>query len=269
MKLGVFHSFDHGQYDKLPIFKAAGVDFLEINYYLLANLDEAKFRDIVAATEANGLPMEYGCGLFGRERLYENGKIRESTKEFAKRSFERFASTNLRHLTFGSGYSRATEGEFTPEYGRALITEFIGDFLSPLAQNYGYVIAIEPLRSTQTDVIINSSEGFELVQKINRDNVRLVADYYHLFAEEDDVRRLKEYKGYLSHLHISSLKNGDPPMPDDGEEEQYVEFLKYTMEAVDKDVNLSIETWNDFIDPQTSFKYLRDMIRSLNKRRGE
>jgi len=55
--------------------------------------------------------------------------------------------------------------------------------IAPVARENGITIAIEPLRKQETNIINTAREGLALVKAVDRPEIRLLVDYYHL-AEE-------------------------------------------------------------------------------------
>jgi D-psicose/D-tagatose/L-ribulose 3-epimerase len=45
---------------------------------------------------------------------------------------------------------------------------------------------IEPLYELESNIVITAQEGLKLVREVDRENIRLLIDYYHLCLEKED-----------------------------------------------------------------------------------
>ena len=66
---------------------------------------------------------------------------------------------------------------------------------------------IEPLRSKETNFIHTVSEGAEIAAGLNLSNIKLLADSYHMYYEEEPLDSLRKNQEFLRHIHIA-----EPPM---------------------------------------------------------
>ncbi|MBE6761467.1 MAG: sugar phosphate isomerase/epimerase [Ruminococcaceae bacterium] len=243
MKLGVCVPLNAEKlFDIKTNIKDAGAQFIEGNHYALSTIDKADFNKIVAFTKEIGLPITNTNCFLGSMNIFDSKELLKEGEEYVKRSFERFSVTDLKHVTFGSGISRASNEARSIEDTKKIFAEFCYNTVSPLAKDYGYTIGIEPLNHNETDVFTTAAETFEFVKKLNLPNVKMIVDYYHFTLENENPLDLINYKGYISHLHIASKNQGrTAPLPEDNEGSSYITFLESVKPAIDNNVDLSIE----------------------------
>lgn len=261
MKLGVCIPLNAEKLDNIKTnIKDAGAQFIEGNHYTLSTIDKSDFDKIIAFTKEINLPITHTNSFLGTMNIFDSKDLLKSGEEYVKRSFERFSSTNLKHITFGSGVSRASNENRSIDDTKKIFAEFCYNTVAPLAKDYGYTIGIEPLNHGETDVFTTAAETFEFVKNLNLPNIKMIVDYYHFSLENENPLDLVNYKGYISHLHIASKNKGrTAPLTEDNESNEYIAFLESIKSAIDDNVNLSIE--GSIVAPlNLSFDYLNSLL---------
>ena len=69
---------------------------------------------------------------------------------------------------------------------------------------YGIVIAIEPLRRQETNIVNTAAEGLDLVTAVDHPNFQLMIDFYHLASEHEDPAIVLKARDHLRHLHVAN-----------------------------------------------------------------
>jgi len=88
---------------------------------------------------------------------------------------------------------------------RFLISSLIE--LDRYAHDRGVDILLEPLSSSETNLVNNVGEALRLVDMFR--SVRILFDVYHVLNEEGDIARSLEYAGrYIRHVHIADRCRG-------------------------------------------------------------
>lgn len=71
------------------------------------------------------------------------------------------------------------------------------------AEKYNVCIILEPITNLITDFINTTQEGIQFVQKINRENFRLMLDLFHMNIEDSSIcGSIIEARKYVNHIHI-------------------------------------------------------------------
>lgn len=71
------------------------------------------------------------------------------------------------------------------------------------ARQYGIPLIYEPLNRYETNLITTESAGVELLESLTSDNVRLLADLFHMNIEEVDIATgLKDGGRWIGHVHF-------------------------------------------------------------------
>ncbi|MDO8685190.1 MAG: sugar phosphate isomerase/epimerase family protein [Clostridiales bacterium] len=73
-----------------------------------------------------------------------------------------------------------------------------------IAGSMGVEIILEPVNRYETNFINNLDEGAELVNKVNRCNVGLMADIFHMNIEDDWIKEsLVRNAAYIRYIHLA------------------------------------------------------------------
>src|SRR5262249_61077088 len=105
-------------------------------------------------------------------------------------------------VVWGSAGSRKVPDGFSRELARQQIAEFLR-MAGDIARRYEIVIAIEPLRRQESNILNSGAESLEMVRMVQHPNVRMIIDYYHMRAENEDPRIVETAKNEIVHLHFA------------------------------------------------------------------
>ena len=81
----------------------------------------------------------------------------------------------------------------------------------PFAKKYDVVISLEPLNTKECNFINSVAEGGEIVQAVNHENFRLLADIYHMLMENESPSNITKYGNLLYHTHIAEKTGRTAP----------------------------------------------------------
>lgn len=68
-------------------------------------------------------------------------------------------------------------------------------------------------------------EGTDLVKKINRPNLKIVFDIYHMAMEQEDIQELEYALPYVHHIHIAERVGAERRYPSDALYDYYKKLL--------------------------------------------
>lgn len=239
--------------------KDLGAEFVEGNHFALSTMEQKDFDKIIAFTREINLPINCTNAFLGKMNIFDSPELLKQGEEYVKRSFERFSKTDLKHITFGSGVSRAATETRSVEDTKKIFADFCYTTVAPLAKDYGYLIGIEPLNSGETNTFNTAAETFEFLKELNIPNVKMIIDYFHFTKENENPADILKYKGYVSHFHIASKTNRTSPVPQDNETESYKAFLDIASQIADENTSLAIE--GSIVAPlNESIVYLNELL---------
>jgi D-psicose/D-tagatose/L-ribulose 3-epimerase len=190
--------------DKLAESKAAGFDYVELGTRNIAKLSDAEFEAALAKHKEVGLPTPVANVFLPNEMKVVGPAVDEKALlEYAKKAFDRMSKFGVQIIVFGSGGARKVPEGFAKEEAFNQLVAF-AKLIAPEAQAKGITLAVEPLRSGETNSINTAAEGLKWVQAVNHPNFQLMVDFYHLASEKEDPRILVEARDHIRHFHIAN-----------------------------------------------------------------
>ena len=116
----------------------------------------------------------------------------------------------------------------------------IAEVIAPITEQYGKVLAIEPLNYSECNIVNTVADSIRVVRAVNLPSVRTLIDFYHVRYNGEDIESFVEYGKYIEHVHVASFNNHRRfPAPYDGED--YRGFFEVLRRAGYQNENISIE----------------------------
>lgn len=232
-----------GPLDRAPAALAAGFDYLECPLTsLLAEQDEAAFAPVLAAYQASPLPVHAFNIFLPRDLKVVGPEVDpERWQRYVEVALSRAQAIGARLIVFGSGAARQVPESFPRAEATAQLVEFLRG-VAGVAAATGITIAIEPLNRKESNIINSVAEGVDLARQVDRPQIRVLADFYHMDEEAEPLDHIVKYKDWLAHIHVADtgrLAPGTGQYP-------YQTFAAQLAQA-GYDGMVSVECrWNDF-----------------------
>ena len=188
--------------DMLPAAKRIGFDYAELSLSAAAALSEEDFTALFVAVRENGLPVEAMNMLFpGSIKLVGPEADLDAAQAYLAKAFPRAQALGAEVVVFGSGRARMIpDGVAAADAQKALAAA--AQLAGAEAAKYNLTIVMEPLNRGETNSVNSLAEGKAIVDAVNRPNVRLLADYYHMAVEKEPMTEIAA-AGSLTHTHIA------------------------------------------------------------------
>ena len=106
-------------------------------------------------------------------------------------------------VVWGSAGSRKVPEGFSRDRAREQIAVFL-QMAGDVARRHEIVIAIEPLRRQESNILNTGAESLEMVRLVKHPNVRMIIDYYHLREENEDARIVETAQREIVHFHFAN-----------------------------------------------------------------
>lgn len=253
MKIGICAPFS-----RLEQVRQMGFDYLEVSASAIGEMGETEFAACAAVSRRLNFHVECcNCLIPGSYPLLSGELDTEALRTHLHRAFRRMQQLGSRVAVFGSGQSRTCPPSLSLAEGWSKLTG-VTKRIGEIASLYGIRIAIEPLNRSETNLINSVREGARLAADVRLENVGVMADSYHMFAEEEpleDILRVNE----LFHAHIALLEGRRFPIrPDAG----ISKFLRMLTE-IGYDEKISIEGNTDSFetDAPQALALLRELLK--------
>ena len=93
-------------------------------------------------------------------------------------------------------------GEIDRDAALGLLRDALNE-LGPYASEQGVVLIYEPLNRYETNLITTIADGVEFLKTLSTDNVKLLADLFHMNIEEANLAdAIRAGKGHIGHVHF-------------------------------------------------------------------
>lgn len=163
-------------------------------------------------------------------------------------------------VVWGSAGSRNVPDGFSRERAWAQITEFLR-LAGDAARRQRLVIAIEPLRRQESNILNTGSEALRLVHEVRHPNVRMIVDYYHLREEREDPEIIWKARREIVHFHFANPHGRRWPR-EANEDPEYALFFALVKKIKFRG-GISIEANGSFeADARASLEFFRQELSS-------
>lgn len=189
--------------DIVPILKDIGFDYAELSLTHLCAMDEAHFRSVKSELLDFGFPME-ACNNFFPPTLPLTGSSAQSgvIKTYLEKAFSRASELGVKTIVFGSGGARTVPENVSYPDAIEQLAE-IARLINSFAEQHDIVIAIEPLRKQECNIINTFQEALLLADLADCRNVRCLLDIFHLKEEKENISVIKIKPEQLAHVHFA------------------------------------------------------------------
>lgn len=240
------------------IAKNAGYDYFEWSVgSLLHPLEpESVFEDALQLALAAGLPFP-AANVFLPGDLKITGPLVDegALRAYVSTALRRAEKAGLQVIVFGSGTARRIPDGFDHMQGRQQIINFLR-WMGPVAEQHGVTIAVEPLNTSESNVITSLEEGAALVREVDHPAIALVVDRYHWATEGDTSEAILANADLIKHAHIATVPGRCPPDSAD----PCMEFLS-TLKQAGYDRRVSIE--GNITNPKTELPLALDLMKTI------
>ena len=244
-----------GTIDQAGLFKSTGYDYIELPLAAQAlEGSEAERRTCREAIVASPLPTLAFNYFFPRDLAIVGEKIdRARLDTYLARSAELLAAAKARVTVMGSAWARNVPDGFDRQRAEAQILDALSLCADRLAGT-GCTLVIEPLCRQESNIINSVSEGVAYARKINRREIRVLADFFHMDEESEPFETLIENKDWLAHVHLADTGRFNPGS---GQYPYAAFFEQLRKSGYDGTMSCECKTRDSETDMRASAQYLR------------
>jgi sugar phosphate isomerase/epimerase len=202
-------------FDKFEAAQAAGFDYVEVNASQVAALTDDEFRQLERRAAQLGIPVA-AANVFLPGAIKLTGPDVDPARQMAYviATLGRLKRLGVKVQVLGSGGARRVPDGFPRDEAFVQLVDFCRR-IAPVAHDNGITIVVEPLRKQETNIINTAREGLALVRAVDRPEIRLLVDYYHLTEEGENADIIAEAGPLLAHAHIANPKGRVFPLSAD------------------------------------------------------
>ncbi len=208
MKLGVCTNAQN-----LSLVEEIRYDYIELPLADVVKLNEEDFEQLKENVFKSSIRVETFNLMLPPLKITGKNVDYDKVKAYLKIAFQRAEVLGGKVIVFGSSSARNVE-EFDLEKGMEQIKAYLR-MCDEMLQNSPLIIAIEPLRKKESNVINLVSEGATLARSLQLKHVFLLADIFHMEEGNEPLETLLEVKDILKHVHIATKETRCAPSKND------------------------------------------------------
>ena len=115
---------------------------------------------------------------------------------------ERAAELGGEIIVFGSGNARHVPEGFSRTRAHDQILEFL-ETAANYARRHEFIIAIEPLNRSETNVINSIAEAVQFADELMQPEVQVLVDFYHQMLEAEAFDEIVRAAERIVHVHVA------------------------------------------------------------------
>jgi sugar phosphate isomerase/epimerase len=177
-------------------------DAIEIFAPSATAVDPEQLKQLLTQHDLKLAAVGTGAGMVkhGLSLTSTDAEQRAQAKTFV-RSMIDFGGTHGAPAIIGSMQGK-WGGVLSRDAALDLLREALNE-LGEYASKYNVPLIYEPLNRYETNLITTIADGVELMKSLSTDNVKLLADLFHMNIEEANLAEaIRVGKGYIGHVHF-------------------------------------------------------------------
>jgi sugar phosphate isomerase/epimerase len=188
----------------MDVLQDAGADYVEFPVASLApEGEESTFDTLREAMEAAPLRVEAMNGFIpAHHRITGPDVDIAKVLSFCDVALSRAHALGVPVVVLGSGGARKVPDGFEHQKALEQFNAFCRE-LGPVAERHDVYIAIEPLNTREDNLINTVAQGAQAVEAINHPYIQLLADFYHMFADDEPLSNITDSGQYIRHTHLA------------------------------------------------------------------
>lgn len=190
-----------------------GFDVLEVGAAGIVNMSDEQLFALKSEAEKFNITLTAGIGL---PKEYDVSSLDEDVRQngiaFMKRILDALYKAGI-HAIGGTIYSYWPADYTSPINKPEVRKQSIKSMkeLADYAAQYNITLLVETLNRFEQFLINDAKEAVAFVKDINKENVKVMLDSFHMNIEEDYIGDAIRYTGeYLGHFHIGECNRKVP-----------------------------------------------------------
>ncbi|HHT91912.1 MAG TPA: sugar phosphate isomerase/epimerase [Clostridiaceae bacterium] len=211
--------------NQIKYLKEIDCDYAEVSLAGIADMSDEEFEKLYEENAKSDVKIEAANGFFPAHiRVVWPDFNAKQIAEYTNLALGRASRLGIDTCILGSGRSRKYSEGYSHEkaiedFSNAL--RIVGD----IAGRYNIVVGIEPLSYAETNVVNTVLDALEVSRRVGSDYIKVMADFFHMMNNKEDLNSLKEVGKDLVHVHVSAYSIPGRPAPASPTEDRYQEFF--------------------------------------------
>ena len=247
-----------GSVDEFVKAEQWGFDYFEPSAAAIAALNDRDFAEFRQRVLKSRLRCHSFNSLIRTLHVVGPEANLEEVSSYLDSTLDRCRQLGAGIAVWGSASSRNVPEDFSRDQASQQITAFLRR-AGEIAKARNMIVAIEPLRKQESNIINSGAEALRLVHEVNHPHVKMIIDYYHLREEMEDPEIVRLAGKEIVHLHFANPNGRRWPraLNEDPEYARFFELLK----RIDYHGGISIEGRGTFDeDASASLAFFRQAL---------
>jgi sugar phosphate isomerase/epimerase len=187
-----------------------GYDFIEVPLSPFGLEDDESLREAKAIVSRVDLPMRVFNWFFPQDMMIVGPKVDQNRiKGYLARAAELMHSAKAKVGGVGSGWARSVPQGFDRARAEQQLLEAF-NWCADALEGTGVTLAIESQNRKETNIIQSIPEAVLYAQRVNRPEVRVMGDFYHMDEEGESLENLETCGSWLVHMQCADTGRLNP-----------------------------------------------------------
>lgn len=189
---------------ELSYAEGSGFDFIELQTSsLFPEMDDFHFDLVLEKISKCSMPIKsFNAFIPTHIRITGSNADPAQYEAYVSTALRRMKALGGERVSFGSGHSRSCPADFSRETADRQIVRFL-EYTADIADRHGIRVNVEALNRTECNMINSVLDAKRYVMEVNRPNVSLLADFYHMQMANEPLERLAEIIDHLDYVHVA------------------------------------------------------------------
>ncbi|WP_164716554.1 sugar phosphate isomerase/epimerase family protein [Paenibacillus whitsoniae] len=190
--------------------RTLGFDYIECAVVSLSLENESEYKERLSLFLESPLPVR-AMNIFFPGDLKVVGPDVDDARiaRYVDKAAEALHRIGVETVVLGSGKARHSPDGWEPLRAADQFLRLVNRMADAFAGT-GTVLAIEPLNRKETNLVTTIAEAVSFAEQVNRPEVRVLADFYHMQEEGDPLTSLVAHSKWLRHVHLADTGRFSP-----------------------------------------------------------
>jgi sugar phosphate isomerase/epimerase len=196
--------------ENAAIIAKAGLDFIEVPLAPFGLEDQKSLAAAKMVVAASPLPTLVFNIFIPRDLRVVGPDVDVGrVKSYLGRAAELLAHAQAKIVVFGSGRARNVPEGFDRAKAEAQFIDSLR-WSAEALQGSETTLVIEPLNRRESNIVNSIGEGVRFAKTVNRAEIRVLADIYHMDEENEPLSEVAAHVEWLSHIHLADTGRFNP-----------------------------------------------------------
>ena len=195
---------------KAGLVKDIGYDYLEVPTAGFGLEDDASLVAAKKAVENTPIPLPVFNWFYPQDfRTVGEHVDAPRIKSYLRRAAELMHHAGAKAAVLGSAWSRNVPEGYSREVAKKQIIESYG-WVADAFKGSGVTVGIEAQNRKEANIITTVAEAVEYAKAVNRPEIKIMADFYHMDEEKEPLSDVKKYADWIVHIQLADTGRLNP-----------------------------------------------------------